>query len=512
MKKILIALMSVAVLGGMSSCTEWLDVDADTRIDESTMFENGDGMRMALNGVYRNLASEELYGGDLTYGLASVLGCDYETAKLPSKYRYLIYDGQWYESYSRTVIDPVWKKAYNTLANVNNLLQAVEEKDESFFEWGKLERDVFMAELRGVRALIHFDMLRLFAPAPIADDGKKYIPYVEKYPDPQPVALTVKDAMKKIEDDLLYAQEVLLPYDTATTQTEETLAPYAIYTASMRFNGSTSVLQGEWFQKRGTRFNYYAATALLMRLYMWQGNKQKAADLAGLFLYKRWWGLWSSYAWTAASALKGSNRLNYHRKMYEDIIFAGYNTKMQEIWETKTQASSTTYYFRYVTTYIEDLYKDDADDLRQNLIEEDRTSTRWTWPEYTSSATSTVGTIRNTQMVLAPIIRTSEVILMTCEAWADTNLPKAIQLLQEFRNIRGAKRTLDTSMSKEDFLKLVEKEYCKEFQSDGQKYYYYKRHNKPVYCGDREGTPAMDYGAIGAWVLQKPLDEDSYAL
>ena len=55
-------------------------------------------------------------------------------------------------------------------------------------------------------------------------------------------------------------------------------------------------------------------------------------------------------------------------------------------------------------------------------------------------------------------------------------------------------------------------EYCREFQSDGQKYYYYKRLNKPVYCGDRDNTPALDYGEIDAWVLQKPLDEQSYVL
>ena len=41
MKKVLIALMSVALLGGMSSCSKWLDVDADTRIGESAMFECG---------------------------------------------------------------------------------------------------------------------------------------------------------------------------------------------------------------------------------------------------------------------------------------------------------------------------------------------------------------------------------------------------------------------------------------------------------------------------------------
>ena len=130
MKKVLIALMSVALLGGMSSCDKWLDVDADTRVGENIMFKNSSGMRIALNGIYNSLGDATLYGKELTWGVTSALSRDYNDARLPYSHRYMIYEGEWYESYSRTVIDPVWKKAYNTLANVNNLLQAVEEKDE----------------------------------------------------------------------------------------------------------------------------------------------------------------------------------------------------------------------------------------------------------------------------------------------------------------------------------------------------------------------------------------------
>ena len=76
MKKVLIALMSVALLGGMSSCNKWLDVDADTRVGENVMFETGAGMRIALNGIYSSLSEKSMYGQELTWGLASVLSRD----------------------------------------------------------------------------------------------------------------------------------------------------------------------------------------------------------------------------------------------------------------------------------------------------------------------------------------------------------------------------------------------------------------------------------------------------
>ena len=78
MKKVLIALMSVALLGGMSSCNKWLDVDADTRVGENIMFESTNGMRIALNGIYLSLGEPTLYGQNLTWGLISALAKDYK--------------------------------------------------------------------------------------------------------------------------------------------------------------------------------------------------------------------------------------------------------------------------------------------------------------------------------------------------------------------------------------------------------------------------------------------------
>ena len=77
MKKVFIVLMSAILLGGFTSCNDWLDVDADTRIGENVLFEDFQGMRTAMNGVYRMIASDALDGGELTYGFASVLGCEY---------------------------------------------------------------------------------------------------------------------------------------------------------------------------------------------------------------------------------------------------------------------------------------------------------------------------------------------------------------------------------------------------------------------------------------------------
>ena len=501
MKKVLIALMSVALLGGMSSCNKWLDVDADTRVSETQLFESGSGMRIALNGIYNSLGESALYGQELTWAMASCLGRDYQDSKLQSKYRYMIYENEWYETYSRQVIDPVWKKAFNVLANVNNLLQAVEKTEPSFFEWGELERNMFLAELRGIRALLHFDMLRLYAPAPINDDGKAYIPYVEKYPEYQPKKLTVNEVMEKIEADLLYANALLVDIDTSSTETDYNVGPYGIYAGSVRFTSSSSVSKGGWFACRGTRMNYLATTALLARLYMWKGDKQKIFEPLHYIRYKSWYSLTSTNSWTTNTT---SPKLHY------DYLMAAYNPDLEEIHKTASMPS-TTAYFQYDATNFTNLYADDPDDYRGKLIStgtNDKRSSRWIWPTGTDYNTTQ---LRNNVMPLAPIIKLSEVYFMMMEAMAETDLPKAITMMENFRAKRGAKRKLDPNMTKEQFLDALELEVVRDFQSEGQTFFYYKRLDKPVYQG--KGKDRFDYSKTnGCWVLQQPLEEDSYSL
>ncbi len=494
MKKVLIALMSVALLGGMSSCDKWLDVDADTRVGENIMFKNSSGMRIALNGIYNSLGDATLYGKELTWGVTSALSRDYNDARLPYSHRYMIYEGEWYETYSRPSIDPIWKKAYNTLANVNNLLQAVEKQEESFFEWGKLERNMFIAELRGIRALLHFDMLRLFAPAPIKDDGKAYIPYVEKYPEYQPKKLTVSETMDKIEADLIAACDILVDIDTSSTETDENVGPYGIYSGQSRFMSSwvSSVKKGQWFAQRGTRMNYIAAKALLVRLYMWKGDKANAIEASKFFQYKKWFNLASSNSWATSG-----------NKLYYDFCFAAYNTDLEEIY-TKACGTSTNKYFQYDNNFFNGLYTADKDDYRGKLMQavtNDYRSMKWLWPANPNDNVKQ-------EMSLAPVIKLAEVYLSLVEAYADTDLTKAIKLLQDFRKKRNAKRTLSDSMTKDELMKELELEWAREFQSEGQRFFCYKRLNKAVYQG--ENKDRYDYDAIDCWVLQQPLQEDSY--
>lgn len=65
-----------------------------------------------------------------------------------------------------------------------------------------MERKMIMGEAYACRALIHFELLRLFAPALVNDDGRTYIPYVESYPVLSASKLGVKPYLEKVIADL----------------------------------------------------------------------------------------------------------------------------------------------------------------------------------------------------------------------------------------------------------------------------------------------------------------------
>ncbi len=50
------------------SCNDFLDVSADNELLQNEIYGDYKGVRMAVNGVYRNLSSMDLYGQNLTWG------------------------------------------------------------------------------------------------------------------------------------------------------------------------------------------------------------------------------------------------------------------------------------------------------------------------------------------------------------------------------------------------------------------------------------------------------------
>lgn len=75
MKKIyfnIISLMMIAI--SFSSCSDWLNVNPSDEIKEDYLFETGDGYQTALNGIYRKMATFDLYGSNLTWGIVDAWG------------------------------------------------------------------------------------------------------------------------------------------------------------------------------------------------------------------------------------------------------------------------------------------------------------------------------------------------------------------------------------------------------------------------------------------------------
>lgn len=158
-----------------SSCESWLDVDPRTKVKSDDLFETEAGFKDALIGAYTLMKAEALYGRELTYGFIDAVTGPY------AAYNNKVYNevAQWKYLTStpvRAQIDAMWSKMYNMLANVNNLLDNI-DKRQSVFTGDNY--NIIKGEALGLRAYIHFDLLRLFASA--ADLNKEAIPYVKTY-------------------------------------------------------------------------------------------------------------------------------------------------------------------------------------------------------------------------------------------------------------------------------------------------------------------------------------------
>jgi hypothetical protein len=490
-RNIITVFFSLLVMQGMiTSCNDWLDVDSSANVKEEALFEDYEGYRTAVNGVYRLLSQPELYGRNLTWGVASVLGNNYDAARLPLSYRDLA-AGDYATAYSTGRVDPIWEQGYRVIANCNNVIAYVEREDPTIFPEGETERNMILGEMLGVRAMMHFDLLRLFTPATKVDDGRLYMPYTTVFPERQPQHLTVQATIERVIADLERASELLAGCDTLYNANR-----LSSYTSRLQPSNEQNVIT--FFTARGTRFNYFASLATLARAYQWRNGTgdQERAYAAARQVYrfstsKTW------FQFTPAVNLS-TTETSIFRKMPHDILFALYNNNLYTIVAAATENSSQSFFLKN-DTY---LFSSDLDDFRINLINTDKTSRRWSMPTSNQSNSPTADIIRY-QGPLAPVARLSEMIYIMCEYLSATDMPQAVSLLEKVRTARGAKALLGTP-TREDFLQTLYLEMTREFLSEGQTFYLYKRLNAPMY----NGTGVTDM--TGRYVLPLPRSESAY--
>lgn len=454
MKKILYT-MILACSTMMVSCDSWLEVKPYDKISEGELQKSEEGYQKMLNGIYIDLNSDALYGQSLSVEMIEVMGGAYAIGTDNSvwgNYKDLS-NYQYGTEYWRNRLDQTWNKAYAQILNCNKILESIDQ-NQDLFTGGNYY--AVKGEALALRAMLHFDMLRLFGPVYAKDSEKKAIPYYNKQTNsPEPI-LTAKEVAEKVVADLEEAR-ILLANDPV--KTEGTLM-------SGSQDGTSNFMR-----YRALRLNFYAVEALLARVNLYMGNKTEAFKYATDVIKTADQGI---FPFVDKSLVIGSPA-DPDRIFSSEVLFALTNTSRSKIHKNFYDPSRLpNYVFRMDDNLMSNIvyggaattggYQDDYR-YRANWI---ATGSNRYFYKYSDMVAN--GSIQNTMI---PMIRLGEMFLIAAESQSD-DLAKGVQYVNALRRNRGV-ANLQTLTP--DLLKY---EYIRELYGEGQLFYLYKRLNSDI--------------------------------
>ena len=433
----------------LSGCNDWLDVNPKSQVKQEALFSSESGYQDALTGIYTIMAKTDMYGGNETMGFLDMVAQVYTEVS----YTYedvLKYN---YEASSiESIINAIWSGNYNAIANCNYILAAIDEQQDVFSE-GVYE--AVKAEAMALRAFLHFDLLRGFAPSYAVGAEELSIPYVDKVTNEPVAQSTVSEVLDKVLAELEEARALIKDVDP--------IGPaYETYTE----NGYTTddyIQGGGFWLYRKSHLNYYGMTALLARVYLYKGDNVKALECAKEVID------------CGKFALLEENQLqNMQNKNWAQLCVE--NEYISSLYVYDMEEGRSDIYFGEESSaecYISDNRRAlvfgtpgvDIDWRNQNTFELKSGEAR----EYIAKY---IGVNR------IPLLKLSEMYLIAAEASGDKSY------LQTLRNHRGY---VNYPLADDcDLAKEIEAEYQKEFMAEGQLFYYYKRLNYQTlpYTGD----------------------------
>ena len=490
MKKVSYILWTLLLAALLSGCNKWLDIEPENQANDNKVFKDYVGFRNALNGIYEMLSQQELYGREMTWGFVSALAQTYDDTDLQKSYPGLETYNYGMEK-NKSVISTIWSKSYNAIANCNKLIAEIEPKDSTFFPNGRIEKNMILGEALALRGFLHFDMLRLFAPAPSTGDDGAYIPYFKVYPSKYEEKKKTSEILALAEADLKQAQHLVAELDT--------LKNALAMRGTVRFSLSTSAsIVDRFFGYRGCRMNYLAVTGVLARLYMYGGKTTDAireasivyrfATQKSVVAFTASWYFFAPYTYT---------------KSWDDILFAFHDPELIDKVAKFRLGVGPKMLLKGVDAMYDD--RQDGDDYRKGLIvsgDGGQISQKWL----------DVGVIADyaRQYPLIPVIRLSEMCYILSEAYLENNdKTNAISMLNYVRGKRGAKRQIAADVNEENSEAFKARirtdlmwEGMKEYLTEGQTFFMFKRMNSPIL----NGAQVIEMG--GKFVLPLPENEN----
>ncbi|HSC53404.1 MAG TPA: RagB/SusD family nutrient uptake outer membrane protein [Phnomibacter sp.] len=450
-------MLCIAMAVSVSACNKFLDVPPKNRVPESVLFNDEEGFKSALMGVYLGMDKPTnggvygIYTNNLTMGMMSALTYNYDnitTANVGEGGPF--YNNVGFYAYSdaqvRAEFDGIWGGLYNNIANLNNLIGQIDQKQSVF------SRDNFnrvKGEAIALRALFHFDLLRMFGQPPLTGPAKKAIPYVTQYTVTPTPHITLTAAMDSCISDLLQAKELLSHTDTS-----------AVFKAT--HDAFTSYTQNH--------LNYWAVQALLARVYLFKGDVDNAALYASAVIGSNKFPLITSNVAAATNTIRD-------RTFSQELLFAVYCSNLKN-YNLNLFDKSSGQPLRLTPAGKDRLY------LTGSGSANDYRYTSWFDNNQANvNVPSKVFQDKNLPYELQgnmPVLRVSELyyILSEC-ANKKADIAGGTATLNKVRQARGVPALVASGITYTDSLSTeIMREYQKEFTQEGQLWFYYKRLNK----------------------------------
>ena len=455
---------------GFTGCKKFLQVNPKDSVSEKQLFSSEVGFDQSLTGVYSVLADRTLYGDNLTMGFASALAQNYQstgatTFKFAETIRYN-YTTQEIDNY----VSDIWMSSYNAIGQLNNIIAQIDNK-KSLFSGNNYER--IKGEAYGLRAFLHFDLMRLFVPVYPGNETKKAIPYRTALSINSSVPVTMKEVVDNVLADLKISQDYLKNIDQAQPNN-----------LARRFY-----------------MNYLATKALEARISLYIGDKLRATAAA------------QEVVNTVGTKLNFITEAEISATYNRDRLFSKEQIFSLRVRNIKTWVETNEGYFKAIATSANMLRRNDAD--ISTLYESSSTDYRFRFQfeidgslKFLSKYWQTwVGSEASRLDQTVPLIRLSEMYYILAET-----APTAAEGVTFLNTIRSKRALLPlaANVTAAKLASEISKEYQKEFYGEGQTFFYLKRTNAtaiPFYV-DQYGSPLSFSDKI--YTLPLPLKENEF--
>ena len=452
--------MGCAILAAsLSSCVnDWLDVAPSDGTDAGAALTSSSDLAAARTGMYKALKGNsslvDYYGQQFfVYGDVHA-GDDYQYNNLGGSNRASFYYDMNYQTASEftsstSSSNVAWKSPYIVIGRANRIIAAAEGGALSDAAEAKATIDQYAAEAKVLRALAHFDLVRIYGKPYTEDQGASLgVPLVTGVleSNAKPARSTVAEVYTQVVKDLTEA----ISSNALATETEP---------------GYVSV---------------WGAKAILSRVYLNMGDYANALSVAEDIIKN----IKNSGAalWTRDQYFKAWDASTPNESEFLFRLNVAGSTDNNDLNGIGNLQQRDGYKEMVATKKFVDMLSADPNDVRNELFlpakAEKEVAVYGTNKVFLNKLRGQGGNLRNVTIV--PIIRLSEVYLTAAEcAFRNNDKTKAVEYLNDLVKNRT---TTEASLATVDNITLerILIERRKELIGEGQRYFDALRNNETI--------------------------------